>query len=90
MQLLLLLLKEVGSATVQGRESDIHPISQKTPAPRYQPIDRKKRNGKIVEDHSRERAAYMDTWSGFEAAKTAPWQSRGLHHRGKFLVPSDE
>ena len=22
---------------------------------------------------------YMDTWSGFEAAKTAPWSSRGLH-----------
>ena len=23
---------------------------------------------------------YLDTWSGFEAAKTAPWPSRGLHH----------
>ena len=30
------------------------------------------------------------TWSGFEAAKTAPWPSRGLHHLGKFLEPSDE
>ena len=30
------------------------------------------------------------TWSGFEAAKTAPWPSRGLHHCGKFLEPSDE
>ena len=30
------------------------------------------------------------TWSGFEAAKTAPWPSRGLHHFGKFLEPSDE
>ena len=39
--LLLLLLKEVGSAKL--RESDIHPISPKTPAPQYQPIDRKKR-----------------------------------------------
>ena len=28
---------------------------------------------------------YLDTWSGFEAAKTAPWPSRGLHHCGKFL-----
>ena len=41
---LLLLLTEVGSARL--RESDIHPISPKTPAPEYQPIDRKKRKGK--------------------------------------------
>ena len=34
--------------------------------------------------------AYLDTWSGFEAAKTAPWPSQGLHHCGKFLEPSDE
>ena len=33
---------------------------------------------------------YLDTWSGFEAAKTAPWPSQGLHHCGKFLEPSDE
>ena len=33
---------------------------------------------------------YLDTWSGFEAAKTAPWPSRGLHHCGKFLEPPDE
>ena len=33
---------------------------------------------------------YLDTWSGFEAAKTAPWPRRGLHHCGKFLEPSDE
>ena len=32
-------------------------IDPKTPAPQYQPIDRKKRNGKIVEDYSRDRAA---------------------------------
>ena len=31
------------------RESDMHPISPKTPAPQYQPLDRKKRKGKIVE-----------------------------------------
>ena len=37
------------------RESDIHPISPKTPAPQYQPIDRKKRKEKI-EDYSRDRA----------------------------------
>ena len=39
------------------RESDIHPIIPKTPAPQYQPIDRKKRKGKIVEDYSKDRAA---------------------------------
>ena len=39
------------------RESDIHPISPKTPAPQYQPIDRKKKNWKIVEDYSRDTAA---------------------------------
>ena len=33
---------------------------------------------------------YLGTWSCFEAAKTAPWPSRGLHHCGKFLEPSDE
>ena len=48
--LLLLLLKEVGSARL--RESYIHPISPKTTAPQYQLIDRKKRKGKIVEDFS--------------------------------------
>ena len=51
---LLLLLKEVGSARL--RESDIHPISPKSPAPQYQPIDRKKKNGKIVGDYSRDKA----------------------------------
>ena len=53
--LLLLLLKMIGSARL--RESDIHPISQKTPSPKYQPIDRKKRKGKIHEDDSRDSAA---------------------------------
>ena len=33
---------------------------------------------------------YLDTWRGLEAAKTAPWPSRELHHFGKFLEPSDE
>ena len=51
----LLLLKKVGSAKL--RESDIHPISPKTPAPQYKPIDRKKRKGKIVEDYNRDRVA---------------------------------
>ena len=47
---LLLLLKKVGSGRLG--ESDIHPISPKTPAAQYQPIDRKKRMGKRVEDYS--------------------------------------
>ena len=36
----------------RGRQckADPHPISQKTPATQIQPIDRKKRKGKIVED----------------------------------------
>ena len=33
---------------------------------------------------------YLDTWSGFEVAKTALWPSRRLHHCGKFLEPPDE
>ena len=33
---------------------------------------------------------YLDTWSGFEEAKTAPWPSRGLQHFGKFLELSDK
>ena len=52
---LLLLLKKVSSARLG--ESDIHPISPKTPAPQYQPIGRKKRKGKRVEDYSRDRVA---------------------------------
>ena len=52
---LLLLLKEVGSARLI--ESDMHPISPKTQAPQYQPLDRKKRKGNILEDYSRDRAA---------------------------------
>ena len=53
--LLLLLLKKVSSARLG--ESDLHPISPKTPAPQYQPIDRKEKKGKRVEDYSRDRAA---------------------------------
>ena len=56
--LLLLLFKKIGTARL--RENDVHPISPKTPAPQYQPIDRKKRKGKRVEDHSRDRAAYAN------------------------------
>ena len=30
---------------------------------------------------------YLDTWSGFKGAKTAPLPSLGLHHFCKFLSP---
>ena len=53
--LLLLLFEKVDSA--RRRESDIHPISPKTPTSQYQPIDRKKRKEKRVEDYTRDRAA---------------------------------
>ena len=49
--IIIIIIKRVGSARL--RESDIHPISPETPAPQYQPIDRKKRKGKIAEDYSR-------------------------------------
>ena len=47
------------------RESDIHPMSLKTPTPQYQPFDRKKRTGKIVEGYGRDRAAQANkkTWA---------------------------
>ena len=42
--LLLLLLKKIGNA--RPGEGDCHPISPKTPAPHYQPMEEKKRKGK--------------------------------------------
>ena len=53
--IIILLFKKVGSTML--RASAIHPISPKIPAPQYQPIDRKKRKGKRVEDYSRDEAA---------------------------------
>ena len=50
---IIIIKIKVGSARL--RESDVHPISPKTPAPQYQHIDRKKRKGKRVEDYSRDR-----------------------------------
>ena len=52
--IIIIIKKMVGSARL---ESDIHPICPKTSAPQYQPIDRKKRKVKRVEDYSRDRAA---------------------------------
>ena len=42
------------------RESDIHSISPKAPAPQYYHIDRQKRKGNIVEDYYRDRAAWSN------------------------------
>ena len=53
--IILSLKKKVDSARL--RESDVHPISPKTPAPQHQLKDGKKRKGKRVEDYSRDRAA---------------------------------
>ena len=46
------IIKMVGSARLG--ESGVNPISPKTPAPQYQPIDRKEREVKRVEDYSRD------------------------------------
>ena len=48
--IIIIIIEKVGSPRL--RESDVHPISPKTPAPQYQPIDRKKRKGKSVENYS--------------------------------------
>ena len=46
----------VGSTRL--RESNIQRISPKTPAPQYQPMDRKKRKRKMLGDYSKDRAAW--------------------------------
>ena len=51
---IIVIIKRGGSARL--RESDIHPISPKSPAPQYQPIDRNKRKNSRI-DYSRDRAA---------------------------------
>ena len=66
--LLLLLLKKVGSA--RQRESDAHPISPKTPAPQYQPIDRKKRKGKIERRERENNSILHKHQYGFRAKKS--------------------
>ena len=51
---IFILLKEVDDSA-RLRESDLHPISAKTPVPQYEPMHRKKRKGKIVDDYNRDR-----------------------------------
>ena len=55
--LIYIIIMKKGRQCKAEREWYIHPISPKTPAPQYQPIDRKKIKGKIVEDYSMDRAA---------------------------------
>ena len=49
---LSLLLKKIGNA--RPGEGDWHPISPKTPAPHYQPIEEKQRKGKCWRQKRRE------------------------------------
>ena len=79
----LLLLNEVRSARL--RESEIHPISPKTAAPQYQPIDRKKRKEKIVENYTRDRAAEANKKSIGPALETR--QSHTIEHGVSKIVP---
>ena len=53
----IIIIIKKGRQCKAERETDVHHISPKTPAPQYQPIDKKKRKGKRVEDYSRNRAA---------------------------------
>ena len=50
--LLLLLLKDVGSARLRESDSDLHPISSKTLAPQHQPIDRNMRRRSEIASRS--------------------------------------
>ena len=60
MPIIIIIIIKNGRQCKAERESGIHPISPKTPAPQYQRIDRKKRKGKRVEDYSRDRAAWAN------------------------------
>ena len=55
----IIIIKRGGQCKVE-RESNVHPISPKTPASQYKPIDRNKRKGKTVGDNSWDRAAYAN------------------------------
>ena len=54
--IIIIIIIKKGQQCKAGREW-YNPISPKTPAPQYQPIDRKKRKEKSAEDYSRDRAA---------------------------------
>ena len=51
--IIIIIIIKKGQQCKAGRG----PISLKTPAPQYQPINRKKRKGKRVEGYSRDKAA---------------------------------
>ena len=54
---IIIIIIKKGQQCKAGREWYTPYISPKTPAQQYQPIVRKKRKGKRVEDYSRDRAA---------------------------------
>ena len=47
---LFIIIIKKGRQCKAESENDIHPIRPKTPPPQYQPIDRKKRKEKMVEE----------------------------------------
>ena len=57
---IIIIIIKKGWQCKAERESDIHPISPKTPAPQYQPIDRKKRKEKRIEDYGKDREAWAN------------------------------
>ena len=54
---IIIIIIIINNKRGQQCKAEIRPISLKTPASQYQPIDRKKINGKIVEHYSRDIAA---------------------------------
>ena len=72
--LLLLLLREIGNARLGV--SDLHPISPKTPAPHYQPIEQRKKKEASVK--------YLVQKKTFTRVISSPclyarWSGRRLH-----------
>ena len=52
----MIISMKQGELRKAERESDLHPISLKTPAPQYQPLDRKKKKGQKKQTIKRDRA----------------------------------
>ena len=52
-----IIIIKIGRGSAGMGESGLHRISPKTPALQYQPVYRRTRKGKIIEDYSSDRAA---------------------------------
>ena len=48
--IIIIIIIKSGQQRKAGRESYLHSISPKTTGPQYQPIDRKQKKEKIIED----------------------------------------